>query len=276
MAVFKDGSLVKGSRRRPLTAETGVRFPHELLKLRQMPELFVLHFKERQDYMAATDFSQNTGLSRRYDSVLFDLDGTLTDSGPGITKAASYALEKLGMGTHAPSTLDYFVGPPLSWSFAKAGVSEDLIEEAIRLYRVYDLDKGKWENSPYDGIAALLTRLQEEGFRLFVATSKPEALSMEILRRFDLDRYFEIIAGATNDHTRENKNDVIRYLLEKTGDTGKTIMVGDTEFDVKGAADLKIGCIGVSWGYGSIENMKKAGAVGIAATPEKLYDLLHS
>lgn len=213
--------------------------------------------------------------SRRFDSILFDLDGTLTDSGPGITKAASYALEKMEMGIHSPSDLRYFVGPPLRWSFTKAGIREDLIEEAIRLYRVYYLDKGKWENSPYAGIAALLDRLKKEGFRLYVATSKPEQLSIEILKRFELDPYFEIIAGATVDHTRENKNDVIRYLLEKTGDTGKTIMVGDTEFDVKGAADLGISCIGVSWGYGSIENMKKAGAVGIADTPEKLYDLLH-
>ncbi len=225
--------------------------------------------------MNTPDFSPSTSLSRRYDSVLFDLDGTLTDSGPGITKAASYALEKIGLGTFDPSGLRYFVGPPLSYSFAKAGVAEDLIEEAIRLYRVYYNDKGKWENSPYDGIDALLSRLQEEGFRLFVATSKPEPLSKEILCRFGLDRYFEIIAGASNDHTRENKNDVIRYLLKKTGTTGRTIMVGDTEFDVKGAADLKIGCIGVSWGYGSIENMKKAGAAGIADTPGKLYDLLH-
>ncbi len=213
--------------------------------------------------------------SRRFDSILFDLDGTLTDSGPGITKAASYALEKMGMGIHSPSDLRYFVGPPLRWSFTKAGIPEDLIEEAIRLYRVYYLDKGKWENSPYAGIDILLGRLKKEGFYLYVATSKPEQLSVEILKRFKLDQYFEIIAGATMDHTRENKNDVIRYLLEKTGETGKTIMVGDTEFDVKGAADLGISCIGVSWGYGSIENMKKAGAVGIADTPEKLYDLLH-
>ena len=217
-------------------------------------------------------------MNNRYDSILFDLDGTLTDSGPGIMRCAALAMDEL----HIPyektrDALRVFVGPPLRKTFLRFGVSEDQVEEAIRIYRVhYHQGNGKFENTPYEGIRELLAQLQEEGYALYVATSKPEALAIEILERFDLARYFTIIGGATEDHSRENKNDVIRYLLAKIGDAGHTVMVGDTKYDVEGAADLGIPCIGVAWGYGTVEEMQRAGAAGISYTMEQLHDLIHN
>ncbi len=170
-----------------------------------------------------------------------------------------------------------FVGPPLWKTFLRFGVPEDQVEEAIRIYRHhYHQGSGKFENSPYEGIRKALDQLCREGYDLYVATSKPEGLAIEILERFDLARYFRIIGGATEDHSRENKNDVIRYLLDKIGDAGHTIMVGDTVFDVEGAADLGIPCIGVSWGYGSVPEMRGAGAAGIADTMDQLLDLIRA
>ena len=217
-------------------------------------------------------------MSNRYDSVLFDLDGTLTDAGPGIMRCAALAMDAL----HIPyentrDCLRIFVGPPLWKTFLRFGVPEDQVEEAIRIYRYhYHQGSGKFENSPYEGIREALDQLCREGYALYVATSKPEGLAIEILQRFDLARYFRIIGGATEDHSRENKNDVIRYLLDKIGDAGHTIMVGDTVFDVEGAADLGIPCIGVSWGYGSVPEMRGAGAAGIADTMDQLLDLIRA
>ena len=212
---------------------------------------------------------------KQYDAVLFDLDGTLTDSGPGIMHSAVYAFNTLSLPVPSEQVLRSFVGPPLAVAFRRAGVPEELVEDAIRYYRDYYARKGKFENVPYPGIEALLERLSSEGFRLYVATSKPEALSVEILEHFDLAHYFELIAGATFDHSRENKQDVISYLFGQAGNTEKAVLIGDTEFDAAGAAAAGIDCIGVMWGYGSVDNMKKEGAKAIADTPEKLYDLLH-
>ena len=121
----------------------------------------------------------------------------------------------------------------------------------------------------------MLQALKDQGHRLFVATSKPEVMANEVLRHFDLDGYFEQIAGATLDGSRSHKADVITYLLGLTGDVGQTLMVGDTAFDVIGAAAHGISTIGVSWGYGTVEDMEKAGAKAIAHSMEELIELLN-
>ena len=214
---------------------------------------------------------------KKYDSVLFDLDGTLTDSGPGIMRCGRQALTELGI-PFDPSfeTLRIFVGPPLVYSFTKFGVPPEQIDEAIRIYRYhYNFEGGKLENIPYEGIRELLETLVSEGYDLYVATSKTEELAIELLEGFGLASYFRVIAGATQGHSRENKNDVIRYLLGRIGDPGRVVMVGDTVFDVKGARDLNLPCIGVSWGYGDVAEMRAAGAVGIADSMEDLHRLLH-
>ena len=207
-------------------------------------------------------------------SVIFDLDGTLTDSGEGITKCVRLALEHFGIPVENLNDLRYFVGPPLRDSFVKAGVPEDKVEEAIAVYRSRYTNVGLFENTPYSGIRELLEKLTALGYRLFVATSKPEEMAVRVLKKFDLFRYFERVCGATMDKSRDSKSAVIAYLLAECSNGENAIMVGDTAFDVIGAAEHKIPTIGVSWGYGNAEEMKAAGAVSIANTPDELYFLL--
>jgi len=131
-----------------------------------------------------------------------------------------------------------------------------------------------FENSPYPGIREVLERLQEEGHTLYVASSKPEWMCVEILKHFDLAKYFTQICGATMDTSRTNKEAVIAYLIEQNGKSDNMVMVGDTKFDVTGAKEHGIPCIGVSWGYGTVEDMKNAGAAAIADSMEELLALL--
>ena len=207
-------------------------------------------------------------------TVLFDLDGTLTDSGEGITKCVKLALDRLGIPVESLDSLRYFVGPPLRYSFSKAGVPEDKIEEAITIYRSRYTNVGLFENVPYPGIRELLEKLSAQGYHLFVATSKPEEMAVRVLQKFDLYRYFEKVCGATLEKGRDSKSAVIAYLLESAGNAENAVMVGDTAFDVIGAAEHGIPTIGVSWGYGNVEEMKASGAVAIANTAEELFFLL--
>ena len=208
-------------------------------------------------------------------AVFFDLDGTLTDSGEGIINCATLALEHFGLPIPTREEMRVFVGPPLDQTMIRFGVPADKTDEAIRVFRSRYTTVGKFENFPYPGIPEMLQALKDQGHRLFVATSKPEVLANEVLDHFDLSRYFEKIAGATLDGSRSHKADVITYLLSLTGDVGQTVMVGDTEFDVIGAKAHGIPTIGVSWGYGEVADMEKAGAVSIAHTPDELVDLLN-
>lgn len=204
---------------------------------------------------------------KKYECILFDLDGTLTESGIGITRCAAYALEKMGM--EVPDDLTVFIGPPLRDTFQKFGVKEEDTDEAIRIFRSRYTTIGKFENRPYEGIPEVLKQLKAEGYRLFVATSKPEQIANEILEHFDLAQYFEEIAGASLDASRESKAAVIAYLLKKI-DSRNCVMVGDTAFDCIGAKENHIPCIGVKWGYGTAKSMKKAGVTDILDNPADL------
>ena len=208
-------------------------------------------------------------------SVFFDLDGTLTDSGEGIINCATLALEHFGLPVPSREEMGVFVGPPLDKTFVQFGVPEDKAQEAIDVFRSRYLVVGKFENTPYPGIRQLLATLKSQGHRLFVATSKPETTAVEILHKFDLAQYFEAICGATLDGTRSHKADVIAYLLDKIGASESFLMVGDTEYDVTGAAAHGIPTIGVAWGYGKVSDMERAGAVGIAHTMEELEQLIN-
>ncbi len=207
-------------------------------------------------------------------AILFDLDGTLTDSGEGIINCALMTLERYGLPLPSREEMRVFVGPPLGQSFINHGVPPEEAENAIAIYRSRYIPIGKFENHPYEGIESLLSRLCDEGYDLYVATSKPEKMSIEILEHFGLARYFRLICGATMDSSRSSKADVIRYLLERTGGAENAIMVGDTEFDVIGAKAHGIPTVGVSWGYGKEQDMLDAGAVAIAHTMDELYEHL--
>lgn len=210
----------------------------------------------------------------KYDAVLFDLDGTLTQSGEGITRSAAYALDEMGIPYEG--SLEEFIGPPLGGSFMKKGVPADRVEEAVRLYRKRYTSIGKFENQPYEGIREMLGELKKAGLRLFTATSKPQQMAEEILVHFGLDGYFEMIAGAAMDHSRETKAEVLAYLLDACAEIRKPVMIGDTVYDVLGAKEKGIPCIGCAWGYGSVREMEMAGAVEIAYDVEQLLEMLVS
>ncbi len=207
-------------------------------------------------------------------TILFDLDGTLTDSGEGIINCAILALEHFGLPVPSRDAMRVFVGPPLHESFINHGVPADQAEEAVRIYRSRYIPVGKYENIPYPGIREMLEALKSEGHTLCVATSKPEGMSVDILEHFDLAKYFDHICGATMDTSRSSKEAVIAYLLEQNGRSDNMVMVGDTKFDIIGAKAHGIPAIGVSWGYGEIQDMVNAGAAGIAYTTEELLEML--
>ena len=206
--------------------------------------------------------------------IFFDLDGTLTDSGPGIVASVAYALRKLGVEPPEPEQLRPFIGPPLLWSFSHFyGFDEEKSKEAVRLYREYFTAGGMFENSVYPGIPEALERLRAAGFRLAVATSKPELFSRQIISHFGLDKYFEAVCGAAMDESRTEKADVIRYALDTLGVAPEeSLMVGDREHDVLGAKAVGLPCLGVLWGYGSREELTNAGASALAETPEELSE----
>ena len=207
-------------------------------------------------------------------TILFDLDGTLTDSGEGIINSAILGLRHFGLPVPDRDTLRVFVGPPLHETFVHFGVPADRVEEAVKVFRSRYMTVGKFENFPYPGIADLLSSLKKKGHTLLVATSKPEILANEVLEHFSLSGYFDAVCGATLDQSRVSKEDVLTYLLGQYGDLQNMIMVGDTHFDILGAAAHNIPAVGVSWGYGDTEKMKKSGAVAIADTPDELLKIL--
>ena len=208
-------------------------------------------------------------------NILFDLDGTLTDSGLGIMNCAKVALTHFGLPIPNEDEMRKFVGPPLKDSFHKHGVPEDRISEAVSVYRNRYLTIGMYENFPYSGIPELLENLNRQGHKLYVATSKPEHLAVAILEHFNLAHCFAHICGAAADDSRGKKEEVIQYLLDKMETRENLVMVGDTIFDVLGAKALHIPAIGVAWGYGDVAEMKNAGAT-IVETPDELFNLLNT
>jgi phosphoglycolate phosphatase len=207
-------------------------------------------------------------------TILFDLDGTLTDSGEGIMNCGEYALSHFGITPPPRVQMRTMVGPPLTESFLRFGVPEDQVDEAIRIYRSRYIPIGKFENFPYPGIEQLLEKLTADGHKLYVTTSKPEQMSIEILEHFGLAKYFTRICGAATDRSRNSKEAVIAYLLAECATEGPVLMVGDTAFDVIGAKAHGIPTVGVSWGYGEISDMEAAGAISIAYTMDELYEQL--
>lgn len=211
-----------------------------------------------------------------YDIILFDLDGTLTDPGLGITNSVAYALKYYGIEEEDRKSLYKFIGPPLSDSFSKYyGFSDEKAMEAVWKYREYFRDKGLYENEVYEGIRDLLGKIKASGRRIVLATSKPEEFSVRILEHFDLMKYFDVVAGASMDEKRNKKGDVIRYAMEKGGFTSEgAVMIGDREHDIFGAKENGLPSIGVLYGYGNEDELRSAGADYIAENVEDIYALL--
>ena len=210
-----------------------------------------------------------------YQTILFDLDGTLTDPGLGITNSVMYALKKFNIEVEDRTSLYKFIGPPLRESYAKYyHLSDEEITRAVAYYREYFSVKGIYENVLYDGIAELLEQIKDSGRKVVLATSKPEEFAAEILRYFHIDHYFDFIAGSTMDGTRVRKADVITYAIESYGitDLSLAVMVGDREHDILGAGEIGLDSIGVLYGYGSREELENAGATYIA---EHVADIMN-
>ena len=212
-----------------------------------------------------------------FDTVLFDLDGTLTDPGEGITKSVGYALKKFDIITQDRRELYKFIGPPLKDSFMKYyGFSEEKAEQAIAYYREYFRDIGIFENEVYEGVENMLRSLHDDGKRLVLATSKPEEFAIRILDHFGLKKYFAVTAGASMDSSRSKKGDVIAYAISLCENFNKdtAVMIGDREHDIIGAKENGLKSIGVLYGYGDENELKTAGADYIVSTTEDILKLI--
>ncbi|HEM3726318.1 TPA: HAD family hydrolase [Streptococcus suis] len=211
-----------------------------------------------------------------YQTILFDLDGTLTDSGQGILHSVAYALDQMGIDEPDLANLQRFIGPPLYESFSRFyQLNPADTQAAVDAFRVYFKDKGMFENQLYDGILPLLESLKQAGKTLAIATSKPEVFAKQILEYFDIAHYFDVIAGASLDSSRISKSDVISYALAQLDyDPQTTIMVGDREHDIEGAQANQLASIGVLYGYGNRQELEEAGASWIIETVPDLQKIL--
>lgn len=198
-----------------------------------------------------------------YQWILFDLDGTLTDPGEGITNSVAYALRQFGITPPPREQLYPFIGPPLTDSCNRYyGFTPEQAVKAVEQYRVYFAEKGIYENRVYDGIKQLLESLRQSGRRLAVASSKPEPFVHTIMEHFSLGDYFDFVGGALMDETRIKKGDVIAHVIKNTGisDRSQVLMVGDRAYDVWGATEQGLDSAGVLYGYGSRAELAEAGA----------------
>jgi len=209
------------------------------------------------------------------DAIFFDLDGTLTDPKPGITRSIQYALDKLGQQTiPTEDELTWCIGPPLRASFVKL-LGEASADLAVSLYRERFSDIGLYENAVYAGVEDVLTALRQSGHRLFVATSKAHVFADRIIDHFDLRRHFERVFGAELDGTRADKSDLLAYALKTTSvDPSRAVMIGDRSHDMIGARNNGIKGIGVLYGYGSAQELTAAGASHLCATPNAILDCI--
>lgn len=213
------------------------------------------------------------------DHLLFDLDGTLTDSGEGITKAVQYALSKFDIEVQDHWELKHFVGPPLHDSFQEQfGLSAKDTEQSILHFRDYYVEKGIFENKPYPEIEKTLAHLQAQGFRLAVATAKPIKHAISVLERFALTAFFSHINGAKDGLVHQTKQDIINECVARfpVEDMNRFLMIGDRKHDILGAKQLGIRAVGVLYGYGSEAELKEAGALHVVSEHSEIIGLLET
>jgi phosphoglycolate phosphatase len=216
-------------------------------------------------------------LNSPYTCILFDLDGTIVDSAPGITATLAYMFEQLGKPIPTPSELLKYVGPPILDSFRDyAKFTPEESEVALEVYREKYLNVGAYDAAQYPGVGPVLKAISESPLLLSLATSKPELPATLILEHFNLARYFDVITGASADEVRSAKKDVVAEALVRLealgGDISRPVLIGDREHDVHGAAANNVPTIFVEWGYGS--PAEQVGAVAVVKTPDELLPLL--
>ncbi|MBD2329261.1 HAD family hydrolase [Alkalinema sp. FACHB-956] len=218
-------------------------------------------------------------------AILFDLDGTLTDAKPGIVRSIQYALSEMGYAVPDPEALGWCVGPPLHRSFARLlnrdepveghhCVEDSLIQQALTLYRQRYATLGMFESTLYPQVPDTLKALRVAGYRTFVATSKPQVYANQIISYFSISSLFDRVYGSEFDGTRSEKGDLIRYILQTENlSATTTVMIGDREHDIIGAKLNQVAAIGVTYGYGSLQELQAQGANWIVASPTELLQL---
>lgn len=209
----------------------------------------------------------------RYQYCFWDLDGTFTNSAPGITHSVRYAMEQMGKPLSPDHDLRCFIGPPLLYSFEHfLGLSPEDSQRAVDHYRVCYRAGAMLECEVYDGIREVLEELTKRGIICVLATCKPHEFACRIVEHFDLMKYLAFVSGPEMDGTRNEKHEVIAYAMDKLGipSPDAVLMVGDRRDDVVGAARCNMACVGVAWGFGTKEELCEAGAIGVISTPEEL------
>lgn len=221
------------------------------------------------------DKDYNSYMQIKIKNILFDLDGTLTDPASGITGSIQFALRKIGKLVPAVDDLLWCIGPPLMGSFRKIlGQDCDKAETALSLYRERYNAEGKYNNKIYAGIPETLQGLIEQGFNLFIATSKPQVFANDILIHFNLLHFFRGIYGSEFDGTLTDKGELIAYILKKEKISAKnTLMVGDRSYDILGAKKNGVYSVGVTYGYGTIEELIGSKADYIIDLPEEILEV---
>ena len=213
---------------------------------------------------------------KRYNTVAFDLDGTLTNPDRGLLSAFEYAFKKLGVKYESRSSLKRYIGPPLydewqrdfGWTFDEASYAIDIFRE---YYNVY----GWWDNEVYPDVEMMLSALRSQGKKLVVATSKPEETAKRVLRFFGLDKYFDYIAGASMNGSADLKWQILTRALDAVGaDKSTSILVGDRKYDAEGAKICGIDSLGVLWGHGSRDELARAGFEYVAQAPADVLNIL--
>ncbi|MCB8817129.1 HAD hydrolase-like protein [Desulfosporosinus shakirovi] len=214
----------------------------------------------------------------RYDILLWDLDGTLTDSKKGITRSVQYALSRLDYPIPEADDLDWIIGPPLKESFKTLiqTTDETLLNQAIIIYRERFREIGLYENIVYPGIPELLLELKKKGCKHLLATSKPRVFAEKILQHFLLEEYFDVIMGSELNGRFAEKETVIEEVLKKVpgSSLSKTVMIGDRKYDVHGARANQIDVIAVGYGYGTVDELQAANPDFIVPSVEGLGKLL--
>ena len=220
-------------------------------------------------------------MKKNYKVIAFDLDGTLTNPERGLVSGFVYALKKMGTDYADKSTLRKYIGPPLIESWEEDyGYTREQANLAVTIFREYFGVYGWWDNELYEGIKELLAKLKAAGKTIVLSTSKPDIYSSKILKLFEIDGYFDFSEGATADHSREAKCDVLRYALDAVGvgsteeELSECVLVGDTRFDVEGANIVGIDSIGVLYGFGTEDQLRTEGATYIARTVADIADIL--
>ena len=206
--------------------------------------------------------------------LFFDLDGTLSDPSEGITRSVQHALQCLGRPYPSKSELQHYIGPALRWTFPRLLDTGDgnLVETAIGYYRERYETVGLFENEVYPGVPELLQRLQEDGYRLYVVTSKPTVYADRIIRHFGLDRFFIDVYGPELDGRFDEKRELVEFLLrERSLDPRRTIMIGDRARDIESGRANGTRTIGVTYGFGSVEEITAAKPDEICHSPSDIY-----